>query len=82
LVKGAGAIHPSRKVIIAAARLEDAAVVVTRHVPEATFDIVDVGAEVGRARPAVASAEAEEPSADKRRPFMILQPLTKAIAVD
>jgi len=82
LVKGAGAIHPSWKVIITAARLEDAAVVVARHVPEATFDIVDVGTEVGRARPAVASAEAEEASADKRRPFMILQPLTKAIAVD
>lgn len=82
LVKGAGAIHPSRKVVITAAGLEDTAVVVTRHVPEATFDIVDVGTEISCAGPAVAGAETEEASADERGPFMILQPLAKAIAVD
>jgi len=80
-VPGGGAVHAHRKIIIALARLEYTSVIVSRHVPEATHDVVNVLAVPGSVG-ADASAETELGVRDEARPFVVLQGVPESVAKD
>jgi len=81
LVPSACTINAHRKSGVSSTIFELASVVVGRDVPEAAHDIVDVVAKAGSTSPN-AGTEAELVVRDEAGPFMVLETLTEAVAVD
>jgi len=81
LEPGRGAIDTHGEIVVAETGLEGACIVVGRHIPEATHNVVDVLAILSSVG-TCACAEAEFSVGDERSPFVVLEAGAKCIPVD
>jgi len=80
LEPGAGPVDTHGQIVIGVAGLEDMRIIVSRHVPKAALEIIDVVAVYGSIT-SYAGAEAEFVVGDKTRPLVVLRASPKSVSV-